>query len=76
MLTEIIILVIAGVVGGFVGGLVGVGGGLIFAPVLLFYFQGIGIPADAPVSGCWRRPDGGQTRDYLRRADEPRKSCW
>ncbi|MCZ6704777.1 MAG: sulfite exporter TauE/SafE family protein [Bacteroidetes bacterium] len=47
MLTEIIILVFAGAAGGFIGGLVGVGGGLIFAPVLLFYFQGIGIPPDA-----------------------------
>ncbi|TDI68842.1 MAG: sulfite exporter TauE/SafE family protein [Bacteroidetes bacterium] len=46
MLTEILLLVFAGAAGGFVGGLVGVGGGLIFAPVLFFYFQGIGIPPE------------------------------
>lgn len=40
---DVALLVVTGVAGGFVGGLVGVGGGLIFAPVLFFYFQAIGI---------------------------------
>ena len=43
---DILILLVAGLVGGFIGGLVGVGGGLIFAPVLFFYFQAIGVPSE------------------------------
>ena len=39
----ILLLLIAGAVGGFVAGLVGVGGGIIFGPVLFFYFQALGI---------------------------------
>lgn len=44
--THLLILLGAGFAAGFVAGLVGVGGGVIFAPVLFFYFQAIGIPAD------------------------------
>lgn len=40
-------LVAAGVGTGFLVGLVGVGGGIIFAPVLLYYYQAIGVPAGA-----------------------------
>jgi uncharacterized membrane protein YfcA len=47
IIQDIFILLVAGSAGGFVGGLVGVGGGVIFAPVLLFYYQGIGVPHDA-----------------------------
>jgi len=43
MWTDALLLLIAGAAGGFVGGLVGVGGGLIFAPVLFFYFEASGI---------------------------------
>lgn len=46
MWIDLIILLVAGTAGGFVGGLVGVGGGLIFAPVLFFYFEGIGVSAE------------------------------
>jgi uncharacterized membrane protein YfcA len=37
------LLLAAGAVGGFIAGLVGVGGGIIFTPVLLFTFKGLGI---------------------------------
>ena len=37
------LLVGAGALGGFIAGLVGVGGGIIFGPVLFFTFQGLGI---------------------------------
>lgn len=37
------ILLVAGLAGGFVAGILGVGGGIIFAPVLFFYYQSIGI---------------------------------
>ncbi|MEM1054791.1 MAG: sulfite exporter TauE/SafE family protein [Bacteroidota bacterium] len=37
------LLVAAGALGGFIAGLVGVGGGIIFTPVLLFTFRGLGI---------------------------------
>lgn len=40
---EIPLLLLAGAVGGFVAGLVGVGGGIIFGPVLFFFFQSQGI---------------------------------
>lgn len=42
-LVEILILLGAGAAGGFVAGLIGVGGGVIFAPVLLFYFERTGV---------------------------------
>jgi uncharacterized membrane protein YfcA len=37
------ILVGAGLAGGFIAGVIGVGGGIIFAPVLFFYFRAIDI---------------------------------
>ncbi len=37
------ILVVAGLMGGFLAGLIGIGGGVIFAPVLFFYLQAIGV---------------------------------
>ncbi len=39
----LLILLVAGAVGGFIAGLVGVGGGVIFGPVLFFSFQAAGI---------------------------------
>lgn len=39
-------LVAAGAAGGLVAGIVGVGGGIIFAPVLFYYFQMIGLAPD------------------------------
>ncbi|PAP75552.1 sulfite exporter TauE/SafE family protein [Rubrivirga marina] len=39
----LLILLVAGALGGFVAGLVGVGGGVIFGPVLFFAFQAAGI---------------------------------
>ncbi len=39
----VFLLLVAGAVGGFVAGLVGVGGGIIFGPVLFFAFQAAGI---------------------------------
>jgi len=39
-----ILLLSTGLIGGFLGGLLGLGGGVVFAPVLLFYFQQIGVP--------------------------------
>ncbi len=41
--SSLLILVGAGFAAGFIAGLVGVGGGVIFAPVLFFYYQGVGI---------------------------------
>jgi hypothetical protein len=43
---HLLILLGAGLVAGFVAGLIGVGGGIIFAPVLFFYYQSTGIAAD------------------------------
>ncbi len=40
---EVVILASAGLAGGFIGGLVGLGGGVIFAPVLFFFLQAQGI---------------------------------
>lgn len=39
----ILLLLIAGAVGGFIAGLVGVGGGIIFGPVLFFTYQAAGV---------------------------------
>lgn len=44
---HLLILVGAGLAAGFVAGLIGVGGGIIFAPVLFFYYQSIGISSAA-----------------------------
>lgn len=38
-----VLLLVAGALAGFIAGLVGVGGGIIFGPVLFFYFQALGI---------------------------------
>lgn len=40
---NILILVVAGLAGGFIAGLLGVGGGVIFSPVLLFFYLGTGV---------------------------------
>ena len=40
---NILILGVAGVVGGFVAGLLGVGGGILFAPVLFFFYSATGV---------------------------------
>ena len=42
----VLLLVGAGLAAGFIAGLVGVGGGVIFAPVLFFYFTHIGVSPD------------------------------
>lgn len=42
-LFEILLLLGAGAAGGYLAGLVGVGGGIIYGPVLLYYFKAIGI---------------------------------
>ena len=42
-LFSIALLVVAGAVGGFVAGLIGVGGGIIFGPVLFYYLRSAGI---------------------------------
>jgi uncharacterized protein len=39
---HIVLLLVAGVAGGFLAGLVGVGGGVIFSPVLFFFYTAIG----------------------------------
>ncbi len=44
MIVEILILLVAGVLGGLIAGLFGLGGGILFAPVLLFLFQSSGVP--------------------------------
>ncbi|MEM6335851.1 MAG: sulfite exporter TauE/SafE family protein [Bacteroidota bacterium] len=42
----LIYLALAGLVGGFLAGLIGIGGGVVFAPVLFVYLQHIGTPAE------------------------------
>ena len=37
------LLLVAGALAGFVAGLLGIGGGVIFGPVLFFYFQALGV---------------------------------
>ena len=44
MIVEFLILLVAGVLGGLIAGLFGLGGGILFAPVLLFLFQSSGVP--------------------------------
>ena len=44
--TSLLVLTGAGLAGGFIAGLVGVGGGIVFAPVLFFYFQSMGVAAN------------------------------
>jgi uncharacterized membrane protein YfcA len=46
---EIALLLVAGLAGGFLAGLLGVGGGIVFAPVLLAYFGWTGVPQAAIV---------------------------
>ena len=45
-LTHILLLVGSGLAAGFIAGLIGVGGGIIFAPVLFFYFRAVGTAPD------------------------------
>lgn len=45
----IALLIGVGLLGGFIGGLVGIGGGVIFAPALLLFYQAMGIP-DATIT--------------------------
>ncbi|MEM1128255.1 MAG: sulfite exporter TauE/SafE family protein [Bacteroidota bacterium] len=40
---DLVLLLGAGAVGGYIAGLIGVGGGIIFAPVLFFFFQRLGV---------------------------------
>jgi hypothetical protein len=42
-LTQILLLLVGGAVAGFLAGFFGVGGGIILVPILLFYFQTIGV---------------------------------
>ena len=44
MIITVLIIVVAGILGGIIAGLFGLGGGILFAPVLLFLFQAAGIP--------------------------------
>lgn len=45
-LTSLLLLIGAGLAAGFIAGLVGVGGGVVFAPVLFFYYAHIGVPLE------------------------------
>ncbi len=45
-ISDVLILLGSGALGGFIAGLVGVGGGIIFAPVLFYYFQAAGVPEE------------------------------
>lgn len=40
---HIAVLLVAGLAGGFVAGIIGIGGGIVFAPVLFFYYQTVGV---------------------------------
>jgi len=42
-IVHVVLLLATGLAAGFVGGLIGVGGGILFAPVLLFYFDSLGV---------------------------------
>ena len=44
-LLDVALLVGAGFTAGYIAGLIGLGGGVIFAPVLFFYFNGTGVAA-------------------------------
>ncbi|MBP3193415.1 sulfite exporter TauE/SafE family protein [Natronogracilivirgula saccharolytica] len=44
MVITILLLLLAGILAGLIAGLLGLGGGILFAPVLLFLFQKSGIP--------------------------------
>ena len=48
-LVTVALLIAAGFAGGFLGGLTGLGGGVVFAPVLLFTFRALGVPEPALV---------------------------
>jgi uncharacterized membrane protein YfcA len=41
--THVLLLIVAGIAGGFISGAAGLGGGIVFVPVLLFHFRSIGV---------------------------------
>lgn len=43
---DVLLLLGAGLCAGYIAGLVGVGGGIIFAPMLLFYYESVGVAAE------------------------------